>query len=263
MLRKLLKYDFRSMWKQFAILWPAALALGLINRFTLPQAERADDALSSLLTMVPILVFTAVMIAMGVIALLYVIQRFYRGLLGDEGYLMHTLPVRPGQLIASKLICAVVMTVISGIVALAAIFLMVPGAWREIAEIFPAMGLFLREFGINGVLFLVEILLVSLLWIAQGFLHLYLAMALGHLASKHRVAMSALAYLGINVLGTIALNILSYANLPLNIRLDVLLGSPITATHVVLWVLILGSAAICALFFAVTARILGKNLNLE
>ena len=263
MLRKLLKYDFRSMWKQFAILWPAALALGLINRFTLPQADRANDALSSLLTMVPILVFTAVMIAMGVIALLYVIQRFYRGLLGDEGYLMHTLPVRPGQLIASKLICAVVMTVISGIVALAAIFLMVPATWQEMAEIFPAMGQFLREFGVHGVLLLVEILLLFLLWIATGYLHLYLAMALGHLASKHRVAMSALAYLGINVLGTIALNILTYVDFPLDIRLDVLMGSPIAATHAVLLVLVLGSAAICALFFAITAYILGKHLNLE
>ena len=36
MLFKLLKYDFRSMWKQFSIIWPAALIIGLINRFTLP-----------------------------------------------------------------------------------------------------------------------------------------------------------------------------------------------------------------------------------
>ena len=27
MFGKLLKYDFRSMWKQFAFIWPAALAL--------------------------------------------------------------------------------------------------------------------------------------------------------------------------------------------------------------------------------------------
>ena len=36
MLGKLLKYDFRAMWKQFSIVWPAALAIALINRFTLP-----------------------------------------------------------------------------------------------------------------------------------------------------------------------------------------------------------------------------------
>ena len=35
MFGKLLKYDFRSMWKQFAFIWPAALALALVNHFTI------------------------------------------------------------------------------------------------------------------------------------------------------------------------------------------------------------------------------------
>ena len=44
MLGKLLKYDFRSMFKQFAFIWPAALALGLINRFTLNSQMREDGS---------------------------------------------------------------------------------------------------------------------------------------------------------------------------------------------------------------------------
>ena len=35
MLGKLLKYDFRSMWKQFSVIWPAALILAFLNRFTM------------------------------------------------------------------------------------------------------------------------------------------------------------------------------------------------------------------------------------
>ena len=35
MLFKLLKYDFRAMWKQFSLIWGAALVLALVNRFTL------------------------------------------------------------------------------------------------------------------------------------------------------------------------------------------------------------------------------------
>ena len=42
-----------------------------------------------------------------------ILQRFYKNLLSGEGYLMHTLPVRPWQHIASKLIAAVVWTVLS------------------------------------------------------------------------------------------------------------------------------------------------------
>ena len=35
MLLKLLKYDFRAMWKSFSLIWGAALALAVVNRFTI------------------------------------------------------------------------------------------------------------------------------------------------------------------------------------------------------------------------------------
>ena len=41
MFGKLLKYDFRSMWKQFAFIWPAALALALVNHFTINGLDSA------------------------------------------------------------------------------------------------------------------------------------------------------------------------------------------------------------------------------
>ena len=39
MFGKLLKYDFRSMWKQFAFIWPAALALALVNPGYCPRCR--------------------------------------------------------------------------------------------------------------------------------------------------------------------------------------------------------------------------------
>ena len=47
-------------------------------------------------------------VAIAVITALTIIQRFTRNLLGREGYLMHTLPVTPAQLILSKLISSMV-----------------------------------------------------------------------------------------------------------------------------------------------------------
>ena len=35
MLFKLLKYDFRAMWKQFSLIWGAALVLAQVNRFSI------------------------------------------------------------------------------------------------------------------------------------------------------------------------------------------------------------------------------------
>lgn len=119
MLGKLLKYDFRSMGKQFAYVWPAVLVLALVNRFTLGSAlyQGSSDigvpgqlALVNRFTLgntlyqvssdigVPgqlasglvFFLYWAIIMAMMVLTLVFVIQRFFKGLLGDEGYLMHT-----------------------------------------------------------------------------------------------------------------------------------------------------------------------------
>ena len=96
MLFKLLKYDFRAMWKQFSLIWGAALALALANRFSIfwdvdDHAIGLSDTTTSGIT---VFAFMSVITAMFVIAVIFVVNRFSKGLLGGEGYLMHTLPVR-------------------------------------------------------------------------------------------------------------------------------------------------------------------------
>ena len=130
MLGKLLKYDFRAMWKQFSVIWPAALVIALINRFTHPFNRQGGLGVENeLLAVITITVFIGVMCAMFVVAMVFVLTRFYRGLLGDEGYLMHTLPVKTWQLVLSKLVCAIVVTVVNVAVSFLAMFLMMPINW--------------------------------------------------------------------------------------------------------------------------------------
>ncbi len=49
------------------------------------------------------------------------IQRFNKNLLSDEGYLMHTLPVKPWKHIASKLLASMLWMIGSVVVALISI----------------------------------------------------------------------------------------------------------------------------------------------
>lgn len=55
--------------------------------------------------------------ALGVLTIVVTIQRFRKNLLGDEGYLMFTLPVSTSSLILSKCITALIYAVLSFIVA--------------------------------------------------------------------------------------------------------------------------------------------------
>ena len=135
MLGKLLKYDFRSMWKQFSVIWPAALILAFLNRFTMFGMDNpGGSAFGEWMGVISMGLFGGVCFTMVILSAVFVLTRFYKGLLGDEGYLMHTLPVRSWQLVLSKLICALATTVVNGIVGILAMFLMMPLNWDEIFD---------------------------------------------------------------------------------------------------------------------------------
>ena len=268
MLGKLLKYDFRSMGKQFAFIWPAALVLALLNRFTLGNIGNSD-IVRELFSGAAMLVYVAILIALFVIALIFVIQRFYKGLLGDEGYLMHTLPVCPWQLIVSKTICALVASWVSVIVAVLSIILLVPGALSGMFDFWPQFFAALGREGFNGFLLLVELLLTLLVSSLAGFFQLYLAMAIGHLFGKNRIALSVVAYIAIqtvlNTVLTVPLAVVGeWAGEQINrFLVETLAGNAWAVIHGGLWLLILGTAVIGAAFFFGTEYILRRKLNLE
>ena len=203
MLGKLMKYDFRYMLRKFGPLWLGLLALAAVNGFTVGhvlEKGSVNGFLSFLFGVVPIILLFSLWVATCVMMIVFVCQRFYKGLLGDEGYLMFTLPATPAEHIASKLVVALVMEFITGLAALAAmlIFVMVyDGAGfleglRELSDVFPRL-----PQGSVGLLILFFLLMVAST-LAQD-LQIYLAISLGHMAPKNRVVISVLAYVGISV----------------------------------------------------------------
>ena len=161
MFGKLLKYDFRSMLKQFAFIWPAALVLAVINRFTLNGLD-SSSAVGETTAGITMLVYVAILVAMFAVTMIFVIQRFFKGLLGDEGYLMHTLPVRPWELIGSKLLCAVATTLLSIVVAICSILFIVPWDGVNWGEVFGGLRYVLSHWNSHAThafFFLLEFLL--------------------------------------------------------------------------------------------------------
>ena len=264
MFGKLLKYDFRSMFKQFAFIWPAALALALVNRFTLSGLDSTSNV-GETTAGIAMLVYVAILVAMFIAALVFTIQWFYKGLLGDEGYLMHTLPVKPWQLIGSKLLCAVVTTFLSVVVALLSILLIVPWDMAAFQELFRGLGDIFTHWNVqatHGMIGLLEFCLMMLMSFAVGYLQLYLAMSLGHLFNKNRVAMSVIAFIALNaVVSVLPGRLLS----PLFDTLSrIISGMSGTASfHTVMWIAMAGELVLCAVYFAGTEVILRRKLNLE
>ena len=266
MFGKLLKYDFRSMFKQFAFIWPAALGLAIVNHFTINSFVTSSTAVGETTAGIAMLVYVAILIAMFVVALVFTCQRFYKGLLGDEGYLMHTLPVKPWQLIGSKLLCTVITTFLSVVVALLSVLLLLPWEKETFQEIFQGIRYIFTHWNIqatHGVIGFLEFCLLMMTSFAVGYLQIYLALSIGHLFNKHRSAATFIAFIAINaVVSTLLGRFLSPAFDIIFDGVNLIVDS-VVRFHSVMWIAIASELVLCAVYFAGTEFILRKKLNLE
>lgn len=114
MLKKLLKYDWKSVSLLLLILHGILLVYTLIGRLGIAfgLSGAGDTMVSSVTTMygiaagLYILVYVLFIFAIVVATYVYLAIRFQKNLFSDEGYLTHTLPVSPAKLIWSKMLVA-------------------------------------------------------------------------------------------------------------------------------------------------------------
>ena len=276
MLGKLIKYDFRCLIRKFGPLWLGAMALAAVNGFTTGHVLESDSfngILSFILGGVPMIVMVSLWIALGVMMIVFVCERFYKGLLGDEGYLMFTLPATTGEHIASKLIAALVMELVTALVGILSILLFAlvydaHGMLSGLADLRQMIREVIGNIPKGTGLFIFLTALTSIVMAAASDLQIYQAIALGHLARKNRAAASVLAFIGISVGLTILMSLLSPVTRTLGRDiLDLLNGDTarafIRGANRAMGALLVWSAVKCAGFFFGTDAVLARKLNLE
>ena len=213
MFGKLFRYEWKSQMRSVLPVCAALLALSLVNGVLL-RASRLWEAtmpskLRAVLDFVMVLAqafYGILLVALFVFVLVVFILRFYNGMLGREGYLAFTLPVKTWQLVWSKAAAAMVMwVVVAGIAALSAfVFSMVgvfvPSDWLGVQEQLARLGRFMQtaEAWHTGLIVL-ELLLLLILSFFGGIFHFYLAMAFGQLSRDHKVLLSVVWYVVIDM----------------------------------------------------------------
>ena len=201
MLGKLLKYEFKSTARVFLPLYITILVVAIINSFFINSELFQIQGL--LMT-----VFVALMIAMFVITVIVIVQRFNKNLLGDEGYLMFTLPVNSTTILFSKYLIALLWTLLSAIVAVVAFFLITS------VPIFSEMGFDLNYWintiqeyfyliiGKDFIYYAISLTLLTFVSYSIFIFTVYLSLSMGQLPlfNKHRNLYSFISFIGINVL---------------------------------------------------------------
>ena len=287
---KLCKYEFKSIARTLLPIYLAVVVVSLINALSFGvndlfhagsmvtgygaaiQLPHAANTLVGLMQLVVFLAYFGVMVALFVLTLIVIIQRFYKGLLCDEGYLMFTLPVK------SKGTAAFGMSVISGAAAFLSILILMCGVvgpveffssifdpriwWQmfgDLNEVFPKWGLYV-------LLYCFEFLILAIVSGMAGLFQMYVAMALGHLAQRRRILMSVAAYLVISM----ALSFLRGAGMMLLDGSGILhaltpmIGSSAhTGIQLMVFGLLAWNILKLAAFFFGAERILSQKLNLE
>lgn len=271
MFGKLCKYEWKYMARFFLPMWGVVLVLGVINAFSAPRWLFSYDVGQGR-EIAGGLLFTALTIAfvtVSIVSLVVVIQRFYNGLLKDEGYLMFTLPVKSGMLINSKLLVSVVLMLITGLVCGLSIFIvLVSGAgWTDFWDGLTWMFRHSDLTGLEWAMIILWGVVLTLAASASSLYKVYTAMALGHLAKKHRVGWSVAAYLGMTMAGSTISNVFLY-NADWDSIGDMLYrmmkGMSVPQSIVTMELAAIAFYAVLSvIYFFVTRYILEKRLNLE
>ena len=289
MLKKLCKYEFRSIGRTLIPIYIAVIAVSIITAISIAMNVNYANInyssnsvqwaiemnvpykLQQVFTFVMSLTYFAVMVALFVLTFVIILQRFYKGLLCDEGYLMFTLPVKPWQLITSKGITAFVISILSGIVSCISIFIMMIGVaedrWTLLAQMFSFKNWSMFFIRLNEVvpmwgIYLFEFIILVIVSSLASLYQVYASMAIGHLAKKNRILMSVVAYIVISMILSFIGGIFGVFS-AFTMQNLIYINAGEAFLHALLIFSIIISIIECVVFFVITERILSKKLNIE
>lgn len=216
MLKKLIKYDLLADYKKYAVLYVSMLATSVLMLFFDKMTSWVNNnTFLELMAAIFAVLFFALAVISGVMLLVFSTVRFYKNIVRDEGYLMHTLPVPTWQLIASKLISVyiwfIVTLIVTGIcsgIAFGEPFWlfkiaggMQDGFWESFQAGFNSTGA--PEMAITDSdmhLFVKMLKYYATLILLSPFMSMasiYFSFALGNLFNKSKLGMSVLLYFAI------------------------------------------------------------------
>lgn len=208
MLKQLLKYEFKATKSLYFGLYLALALLSVVLGVSFRQENAwADHTNFGRIEIILMVLYLSVIFAIAVLCFVSTVQRFYKNLLGREGYLMHTLPVTETQLILSKLITSMVWVLCSGLVGIVCITGMVSigvldaevlgtvnwDSWKQL------WGMLYGKLGAKFWLVMFWTILIHLARLADLILCVYAACMIAHLFQKYGMVSGILAFIGLNV----------------------------------------------------------------
>ncbi len=297
MLGKLMKYEWKNIWKAGTLMllgmlvvtvigcvvlrMPGGVVTGLLDNNDI-NATQSWFVLSSFVATLILYVIMLLASTWGMLIFLGI--RFYRSMYTDEGYLSHPLPVTANQLFLSKVLVSGVwylfITIGIGISVVALIVSLMTGLlnigelssvltqyngniWEFLADAFYELGrTYEEEMGINLLHYGITLLLTYVAGPFITMVTLFGALTIGQLSSKHKGLMGILAYAGLTILSSIIGSTVQSAFMfGANVANS---ASGITvSTNSAYDINVITSLLIAAIMYGVSYYIMNRKLNLD
>lgn len=218
MLGKLMKYEIKATQRTFLPLYALVLAFAVLIRVFMVLNMQHAQGVAIIPFVITIMIYCVLIAAVFVMTLVVTIQRFNKNLLGDEGYLSFTLPVKVHSHITSKMIVSLMWTILSLIVAFGSSVILVNDKsvvvqmrefWDQVRQFFCG------KYGFWGGLISVETILTMIVGLLVCILHLYASVTVGNLSSKHKLLAGFGAFIGFFIIELIVTSLL--INLGINV----------------------------------------------
>ncbi len=186
MLTKLLKYDFKALFKSLIPIYLVAFLISLLTRvfdFASTKVSLLDYP-AGLIKGLTIIMIIGIPIA----TFIFSIIKYYNNMVKDEGYLTHTLPVKKSSLVLSKLITSTVAMGVSILVSIAVIFL----AFNISDDIYKAFGELFDVINKYSVWIVPNILFNIILGYIGNMLLIYASISLGQKHNGNKAVYSVI-----------------------------------------------------------------------
>lgn len=259
MLGKLLKYEFKATTRIFL---PMIILLVIMTPLTkLAISLDIFKGVSAVIPTLTMITYILLIIGLCVTAFIFMIYRFYKNLMTEEGYLMFTLPVSVHSLVLSKAIVAFFWTILCYALSFLSIVILIykPDLKDSFLYYYDVLAKSLyAELNISLNAFIIWSVVLMVVSQIYFIFYAYCSIALGQLYGKHKILGAIAAAFAIYVIMQV---ISSCIMLPLTISGDISnfkqVYSNLYLTSGCL------SIAVSAIFYFITTKVLEKKLNLS
>lgn len=278
MLGKLFKYEFKNTSKLMLTIYGIFIASTLISTIGLSTDVMQAD-IDSMPLVIQLLFFAVMMLyilsmfALFLVTFVYMCIHFYKTMYSDQGYLTHTLPVKPMAIFNVKLTTAWVWMMGSMILFVLSIFIMMLGATKgELFDIVlnspipQILEKFEQVFGMKFLSFILLMIVTMAFSCVSYLLTVYASISIGQLFNQHKIVMAVVAGIAIYVLqqtaGSIVLLLTgnSYFNTYIYEDFvtvsDIIFSTPTIASMII-------SVLFAIAFYVICVVIQKKHLNLD